>query len=537
MSASLPTAGLPVRRAGWLRMPVELTVSLVVLVLLFRTFLAGGYLIETGSMAPCLLGSHWRVECPSCRFRFAVEGKRSAGKTICPNCGKTGLSVDAHPRSDGDQLLVNRTAFALRPPRRWEVVAFRNPQKPTQAYVKRLAGLPGETIELRDGDLFVDGAIQAKAYATQCGMRVLVYDHDCRPDDADGDWQPRWVAETTDGGWSSDGTTFTFEARTGGAAPAQPEWLSYRHWVRQGGRHDTQVALAEWAAVSPAPTSGVDPLVYDMAARELVCQGAMPRALYERLLQESTDATFRTAIERLYEASHVAPITDICGYNRGGERGGECEVRDLMISARVTLGDRAGEFLIELTDGVETMRCEFDTQRHEVRLRDVRTGKAVRTAALPETLSNRGALLDFSLMDRQALLAVDGRVLFEPWSYPAPADRGTTPRRPVRIGARGVPVHVESIRLYRDVHYRAAAGSSADSARFVLGPDEYFVLGDNSPVSRDSRTWPRQTALRADMFLGKPIVSHLPSRRERVHLGNRELEIRIPEPSRIRYIH
>src|SRR5262245_28742531 len=117
---------------------VELGVSLIVLVLLFRTFLAGGYMIETGSMAPCLIGYHWRATCPSCRYPFAVEGSRNGQRATCPNCGKRGIVVEKLPRNDGDHLLVHRGAFDYQTPRRWEVVVFRNPGRPTQAYVKRL---------------------------------------------------------------------------------------------------------------------------------------------------------------------------------------------------------------------------------------------------------------------------------------------------------------------------------------------------------------------------------------------------------------
>src|SRR3954466_1556237 len=60
--------------SGRLRTVIELSVCLTILVSLFRTFLAGGYMIETGSMAPCLLGYHRQATCPGCRYPFAVEG-------------------------------------------------------------------------------------------------------------------------------------------------------------------------------------------------------------------------------------------------------------------------------------------------------------------------------------------------------------------------------------------------------------------------------------------------------------------------------
>ena len=40
-----------------------------------------------------------------------------------------------------------------------------------------------------------------------------------------------------------------------------------------------------------------------------------------------------------------------------------------------------------------------------------------------------------------------------------------------------------------------------------LAADEYYVLGDNSPVSEDSRTWPDGGAIDAKLLVGKPLVA------------------------------
>jgi signal peptidase I len=55
------------------------------------------------------------------------------------------------------RLVVDRTAFALREPRRWEVVVFRSPQDADQLCVKRVVGLPGETVGMVDGRITING--------------------------------------------------------------------------------------------------------------------------------------------------------------------------------------------------------------------------------------------------------------------------------------------------------------------------------------------------------------------------------------------
>ncbi|HUG18150.1 MAG TPA: hypothetical protein VMM56_04195, partial [Planctomycetaceae bacterium] len=49
------------------RQVFETLLSLLISVLLVRTFLVEGYLISTGSMAPHLFGSHKKVTCPECQ--------------------------------------------------------------------------------------------------------------------------------------------------------------------------------------------------------------------------------------------------------------------------------------------------------------------------------------------------------------------------------------------------------------------------------------------------------------------------------------
>jgi signal peptidase I len=538
-SRDKPAAAAPAadrRHPGGLRTAIEMGVCLVMLVALFRTFLAGGYMIETGSMAPCLLGYHRQALCPTCRYPFAVEGSDTKGKAICPNCGKTGIAMDNLPRNDGDHLLVHRSLFEFRTPRRWEVVVFRNPNKPTQAYVKRVTALPGEAVQIREGDIYVAGEIQTKSYATQRGIRIPVYDHDFRPPAEDPRWQPRWVVEKPGNGWKESAGVFHFSPARG-RKQAEIAWVNYRNWVRQGGTHATRIPLARWPETIERPQTGIGPLNYDEDEHILVCRGALPLEIRNRLLQGARDRDFREALERLYEESHVAPITDAYGYNRGREGQGTNEVRDLMLSASVRLQEGPGEFVLGIADGTEEFECVFDVEARKVRLIDQRTGRAMRTAALHDALLREPTTVEVSLMDQQVLLAVGGKPAFPPWSYPAPAERGKAPLRPVRFGARGLAAEVSALKLFRDVYYTDDSGRRAVDAPAHLTADEYFVLGDNSPVSKDSRGWTESTALTNDMFLGKPLIVHLPSRKQRFRVGSWQREIRIPEFSRIRYIH
>ncbi len=542
-----------------LRFVVEAAVCLTLAVSLFRTFVAQGYMIETGSMAPTLWGYHRRATCPSCGTAICVSETRTDGRAFCPNCGRGGIDLEHQARDDGDQLLVNRAAFDFKSPHRWGVVVFRNPSKPAQAFVKRLAGLPNETLQIIQGDLYINGEIQTKPLAVRRSLQIPVFDQDHLPNDHDPDWQPRWVIEPGTTGWQEHGSVFGFDDLsldpTVTASLKHPQsnpppptsktlapqaGLRYRHWIRRGGRHATSVPVRQWPIGVPATGAAYDQLRYDDLMGVLVCTGALPKTRRDELLH-GAPAEFQQAVHELYEASHLSPIRDVYGYNGGmhGE-GGQREVRDLALSLTLNVPAGQGEVRIGISDGTEQFEACFDFANGQVRLIQLQTGLTVRTGPLT-CRHGIDADVELSLMDRQVLVAVDQVEPFAAYSYQATSvaanSKPATPWRPVWISAAKVQARVSHLKLWRDVYYTEGEGPRSGSATAVkLGPDEYFVLGDNSPVSMDSRCWPAGERLSAGLILGQPFLVHLPSVRQRVSIGGRSTDIRIPDISRIRYI-
>ena len=71
----------------------------------------------------------------------------------------------------GDRLIGNRLAYGInlqiggkqickkmRDPKRFDIIIFRYPDDESELYIKRIIGLPGETVEIRDGDVYIDGS-------------------------------------------------------------------------------------------------------------------------------------------------------------------------------------------------------------------------------------------------------------------------------------------------------------------------------------------------------------------------------------------
>ncbi len=59
----------------------------------------------------------------------------------------------------GDYLIIDEISYRFREPQRGEVVVFRYPWNPSQRYIKRIIGLPGETVEIKEGKIFISGAL------------------------------------------------------------------------------------------------------------------------------------------------------------------------------------------------------------------------------------------------------------------------------------------------------------------------------------------------------------------------------------------
>lgn len=467
-SADRPSTARPPTRGSLLcKFVVVAVVGLMV-----RTWCIQGLLrplpIAGGSMAPTLLGEHRAVVCADCGWKFDCDNQvlPVSPRAVCPNCGYAANGLQALPDLAGDGVWVDKSVFNVRRPRRWEIVALRLPYDATQLAVKRVVGLPGESVEIRDGDVYIDGQLQRKDYAEQLALAVPVYDADCEPLLSDG-LPLRWQG----GPQSHWGTARGRFARPAIHDGGSVDWLTYHHWQRIAGQPNQ---------VRPSP------------------------------------------------------ITDVCGYNQTVPRRSEDihPVADVLLSLRLVEAFGQGKLILRITDGRDTFETHLlpAEQRYQV----AQNGTPVPAGQGKLPAVHGGLQIGVSLIDRQFLLALDGRpALVRP--YQSGGQPPSPSAEPLAIGALGLGVVLDQVQIVRDVYYTRPEGGETGRGFDVpvrLGTNQYYVLGDNSPVSQDSRNWPAAAAFDGHLLLGKPFLVAFPA--AGVAVGRWSFQV--PDLRRIRYI-
>jgi signal peptidase I len=108
-----------------------------------------------------------------------------------------------HTLLTGDFLFVNKVLYGaqipgtharlpgFRVPRRGDVIVFAYPKDPDQDYVKRVIGAPGDTVEMRDGTVYVNGERQDEDYVRRIDSTNDVVSQDF-------EWQRPYLVNTSE---------------------------------------------------------------------------------------------------------------------------------------------------------------------------------------------------------------------------------------------------------------------------------------------------------------------------------------------------
>ncbi len=508
---------------------VETMQSLIVafvVAMTFRAFVTEGFVIPTGSMAPTLLGQHLDFRAPETGWPYAVGFDASAGPSqdlprriaelsdplMGPNRTErgTGALRRIHPRA-GDRILINKLYYAFREPKRFDVVVFKNPTNPNGAdgnFIKRLVGLPNESLWLLDGDVFsapLEAAddfdqyvVRRKPDHVQAAVWQPVFRSLHLPDDLDAD--PRRNPLAGDGWAFAEGT-----------------------YVHDG----DGLAILEW----------------------------------------SKDA------RRMLNDWH--PYNQLSRTADAGDR----PVGDLRIAGTVTPGADGQAVTIELEVRGTQYRWELGGGVARVRMRPEAMADLGPDAGwsgpapveTPELVAGRPVRIECWHADQRLVLRLGGRTVLEhvyDWRPRERLERTTgraaggddaeslgalAARRPqsmalIRWRFEGGPVELDRVEVDRDIHYapydpgklpfslrsnpprpdlgelRASHGYGCHPTTPArMGPDQFYMLGDNTLASSDSRAWgsphpivaeqvdPSAFVVHRSLLLGKAWVVYFPA--------------------------
>ncbi|MEX2173259.1 MAG: S26 family signal peptidase [Pirellulaceae bacterium] len=187
----------------------------------------------------------------------------------------------------------------------------------------------------------------------------------------------------------------------------------------------------------------------------------------------------------LHARTRPGPVLDLDSYNQAADRNLNV-VPDVQLAC-VLRARGAGRFALAALDGGQRFEALFDLGARTVTLRA--NGKPVGHDELPPRFARRGAAIVFGLCDRRVLLGIGGQQVFA-YEYERPAGHAPEVTRPLAVGVDRASLELTHLQVWRDLYYLAPDGTGDRwQADGPLPSGTFALLGDNTPVSIDSRQW------------------------------------------------
>lgn len=387
--------------------------------------------IRGASMAPTLLGEHFRVECADCFFEFPIDADEVPFNqmAVCPNCGYGNNSIAKLKRQPPTAVSL---AIGNQNINRWDVVAFRYDTKADTNGLKRVVGLPGETVRIVNGDILVDGVFVMRSESMKNEMRLLCYDSRFVAGKEANSASARLFPSSKSSRWTETETGFNIRS---GSEKIDANWLHYQSVNCYASDQRRQ------------PSDGVED---NYGYNQSISRSAMNRV--DQLFVEvrvELDVPSRFGIMIRVDGRLVW-----FGFDS----------TTLLVTIQDGLGNVATSDW-EPTEGEMTISVSTIDQRFQAFV----NGKMVGEISTERLVNNKITKMDHGQPFLPEFDSISTQVPISIFGSSA-TDSGQ--------------VMVNRVKIFRDIHYL-----SIEDREFVLGPDEFFVLGDNCPVSVDSRHW------------------------------------------------
>ncbi|HEX3152344.1 MAG TPA: S26 family signal peptidase [Gemmataceae bacterium] len=453
---------------------VESLVLFIAAILFLRTVTVEPFGVPTGSMAPTFYGNHKAMACPRCGYPVRV-GEPGNKRPEYPDVNCSNCGATGLAIATAADISGDRLLVDK------NVFRLRSPRRWEVAVFicpsDKSKPYVKRIVALPSEKIqLIDGDVWIDG---QLSRKTLAEARECRVPVFDGDFAPP-------GGWSrrwlADGTTPVL-------ASATP--LPYPAWLAVDGNN---------VSINAEGSTG-------------------PRlAAYWHV---GTDSSTAEVIRDSFEYNgHTSPSHDYA-------------VHDFLVDCEVEVQAGAGAVVLKLTDGADEATAELVVGGEFGESKLLLPGRGLVATANQKPLQpGKKYRVEMAFIDRRVSLAVDRHEYFS-FDLPLAAKRPDV-TNPFRLGAEGATITFRHIKLYRDIYYRPS-DRHADHAPFQLGADEYFMLGDNSANSDDSRTW-QIPGVPERNFLGKPFLLHQPSRPSHWDLAGRHVASQTVDWDRIRWL-
>jgi signal peptidase I len=383
-----------------------------------------------------------------------VFPETTIGTITCPICWFDFLEVVPNNwwhRTGGHKILVNKFAYKVGRPERWDVIVFQFDRETN--YIKRMIGKPGEKVEIKAGDVFINDHIERKSKRPE--IQEVLWTKI-----ADLDIPERGFQRTA--AWKE-----VFPAGSG--VPA--------------GSFTWNASDRKWSVNTGAP-------------------GGKTAALrYQRPIQNYYSYNV------IY--MHKQPTHDQVGdkkvsfnvkFPRGGKGwvGAEIQKGQFAFQVRIPVGkpDPANPATLRRLTPIPDSGG-YQADREAVPAPEGMAWPSAPVALRPEKDTTR---VEFENVDDRLAARIDGvEVLSLEYDSQAEVVHGPGDNGLFLLAGGGVECNLGSIQVYRDIYYTsdpnrmsyAANGKTIGLKSVENGDDEneYFPCGDNSPASADGRYW------------------------------------------------
>ena len=577
-------------------------VSLIIaftLAFVFRGYVVEPYVIPTGSMAPTLLGAHERVTDPANGYSWPITswfeqrvdpnqsdplpqqggrlGKFDMGKfePIDPMTKEPVTLEQGTPLLSGDRIFVLRYVWPVFKPTRFDVVVFKDPQDPSRNFIKRLIGLPSEQVALIDGDVFVRKVDEGQTQPVGVNTWTL----------------PGWTIARKDERAQRTAWQTLFDSRytpltTRSGKPFVGPWV--------GGSAGWEI---DGKAAYTYKGAGATTLRWNIEPDTKLDFGAF-------FADAGRARAARDALRRSWHLVDSYAFNETFPVNPEKNAQGQAiffPVSDLKMTAGVEPASAGQDFAAVLrTRGHEfrgRLASEGGKYRAIVEMREAASGGAAAGAwVVLDSRPIEGVMavnavtnVEFWHADQQVQLWVEGKLAASGEYNWSPEQRvarvfgktlgeimaqdsvSLSQGKSTQFGYGGAyckpepwmevsgPCTMHRVSMARDLYYepvivnqspsgvfmRSAAGAyPGQSTDKILGSAQYFVCGDNSPLSADARAWQMVDPWVSEidstpgvvpekLMIGKAFVVYFPAIHQKPILG---AKVPVPDAGQVRWI-